>query len=344
MSLKVQHIVIHSLTKDAESVKVTPRASMLDVTPVSESFVEDIHNVYNAKAGKTYGFFREDSEFLKVLNEWRAESESFLNLSIESANLLAAEISKYDFAEDGYLFFADYEFVGTRYLLIGLFGLQPHFSVDSSLALATDSHLDLGKVQLAARIDLTEMNVDADSKRAISFIKGRAGRKVADFFLDFMGCEEGVVAKEQTQQVVQAVEEYMASEQLNAEEKQDVRKSLVEYCNQQKTLGNDGNIAEISEVVSGASESQFADFYQQQDYEVEESFPLEAAVANKMLKFSGYGGGVAINFERKHLGSTVVYDPVHETLLIKKVPGNLKSQLMEQMKQNSKPEGLGEEE
>ena len=46
---------------------------------------------------------------------------------------------------------------------------------------------------------------------------------MSDFFLDFLGCQEGLNAKEQTQTLVQAVEDYVAVNQLDAGEKQKTR-------------------------------------------------------------------------------------------------------------------------
>ncbi len=50
-------------------------------------------------------------------------------------------------------------------------------------------------MQLAVRIDLTQLAVTAEQLRYISFIKGRMGRKVSDFFMHFIGCEELVDVK-----------------------------------------------------------------------------------------------------------------------------------------------------
>ena len=82
----------------------------------------------------------------------------------------------------------------------------------------------------------------------ISFIKGRAGRKVSDFFLDFLNCEEGVNPKLQSETLVQAVEDFVSVNQLNPEEKQTTRKELLSYCKEQHQTGREVDLKELSQV------------------------------------------------------------------------------------------------
>lgn len=335
MSLQINNLILHFLQRNEQGLTLHPKNELLDVDQVALEFVEALHGIYNAKPGKSYAFFNEESAFKPKLAEYIAQELDFLDFSRQALESLAEEMGKYDFAESGYLLLVDYEYVGVRYFLVAQLGMEHHFKVNQSLEICADKHLNVQKIQLAARIDMTEMAVNSDSNKYISFIKGRAGRKVADFFLDFLGCDEGVVAKEKTQELVQAVEAFMATEGLEGDEMQAARKSLVEYCQSTKEEGGEVHIAEVAETMAGHTGGSFADFYQQQGYGEEESFPVEAAVVNKMVKFSGYGGGITVGFERKHLGDSVVYDHIADTLLIRKVPPNLKDQLLKALQSGS---------
>ena len=125
--------------------------------------------------------------------------KSFHPFSCQAGNLLKNELEKYDLAETGYLVVCHYEFMGGRYILAAIIPISEHYSVDGELNISADQHLDTSRLQLAARIDLFDYQQNANGNKYISFIKGRAGRKISDFFLDFLGCEEGLDAKEQTQ-------------------------------------------------------------------------------------------------------------------------------------------------
>ena len=337
MSLIISNIALHYLSKIEEtgevSLKFGPENNEYDHK--IENFVDALHKIYNSKASKAYGNFSsfpaegDSARFVDIMESYLGDAQSFYDFSMQSANLLKNELEKYDLAETGYLIVCHYEYMGGRYLLAAIIPVSEHYSVDGELNISADQHLDTGKLQLAARIDLFDYQQNAEGNRYVSFIKGRAGRKVSDFFLDFLGCEEGVNSKEQTQTLVQAVEDYVSVSQLDPQEKQDARKELLSYCKEQKATDQDVSIKELGEVIKHEEEGKdFYSFCQEQSYPIEESFPHDQSIVNKVTKYSGYGGGISINFERGHLGQDVVYNQHNDSLTIYKVPPNLKAQLL----------------
>ncbi|PHR84780.1 MAG: nucleoid-associated protein YejK [Colwellia sp.] len=357
MSLIISNIALHFLSKKEGSGEVSLRLGPENLAPEQggtstkiTAFVDGLHAIYNGKASKAYGSFTtmpmagntpdnsanetiKIARFVDLMESYFNDKQSFYNFSIQAANSLKNEIEKYDLEETGYFIVCHYEYMGGRYLFVGVIPVSEHYSVDGELNISAAQHLDVNKLQLAARIDLFDYQQNASGNRYISFIKGRAGRKVSDFFLDFLGCEEGLNAKEQTQTLVQAVEDYVAVNQLDATEKQQTRKELLSYCKEQKASSQDVSVQEIGKVIGHTStdangnEQDFYQFCQQQSYPLEESFPHDQAVVNKITKYSGYGNGISLSFERSHFGQDVVYNPHNDSITIYKVPPNLKEQL-----------------
>lgn len=337
MSLIISNIALHFLSKIEETGEVQLRLGPEEIEQSQKitNFVDGLHGIYNAKGSKAYGSFTtspaegDAARFVDLMESYLNEQQSFYTFSCQAGNVLKNEIEKYDLAETGYLIICHYEYMGGRYLLAAIIPITEHYSVDGELNISADQHLDTNKLQLAARIDLFDYQQNTQGNRYISFIKGRAGRKVSDFFLDFLGCEEGLNAKEQTQTLVQAVEDYVSVNQLDATEKQKTRKDLLNYCKDQKASSQDVSIQELGKVIEPAgAESDFYQFCQEQSYPIEESFPHEQAVVNKITKYSGYGNGISLSFERSHLGEDVVYNPHNDSITIFKVPPNLKEQLL----------------
>lgn len=357
MSLIISNIALHFLSKKEESGEVSLRLGPENLAPEQGgtstkimAFVDGLHAIYNSKASKAYGSFTtmpmagnndnssenvtiQAARFVDLMESYFNDKQSFYNFSIQAANSLKNEIEKYDLEESGYLIVCHYEYMGGRFLLVAVIPVSEHYSVDGELNISADQHLDINKLQLAARIDLFDYQQNANGNRYISFIKGRAGRKVSDFFLDFLGCEEGLNSKEQTQTLVQAVEDYVSVNQLDAGEKQQTRKELLSYCKEQKSSSQDVSIQEVGKVIGHTttdSNGQSQDFYQfcqQQSYPIEESFPHDQTVINKITKYSGYGNGISLSFERSHFGQDVVYNPHNDSITIYKIPPNLKDQL-----------------
>lgn len=357
MSLIISNIALHFLSKKEESGEVSLRLGPENLAPEQGgtstkimAFVDGLHAIYNSKASKAYGSFTtmpmvgnsdnssendtiQAARFVDLMESYFNDKQSFYNFSIQAANSLKNEIEKYDLEESGYLIVCHYEYMGGRFLLVAVIPVSEHYSVDGELNISADQHLDINKLQLAARIDLFDYQQNANGNRYISFIKGRAGRKVSDFFLDFLGCEEGLNSKEQTQTLVQAVEDYVSVNQLDAGEKQQTRKELLSYCKEQKSSSQDVSIQEVGKVIghtttdSNGESQDFYQFCQQQSYPIEESFPHDQTVINKITKYSGYGNGISLSFERSHFGQDVVYNPHNDSITIYKIPPNLKDQL-----------------
>lgn len=344
MSLIISNIALHFLSKIEETSEVSLRfgPKTVEVSKKIENFVDSLHKIYNGKGSKAYGHFssmpteNNTARFVDIMESYLGEAQDFYNFSIQAANLLKNELEKYDLAETGYLIVCHYEYMGGRFLLAAIIPISEHYSVDGELNISADQHLDTNRLQLAARIDLFDYQKNAEGNRYISFIKGRAGRKVSDFFLDFLGCEEGLNAKEQTQTLVQAVEDYVAVNQLDAQEKQQTRKELLNYCKEQNTSNQEVSLKELGQVIKQEETGQdFYKFCQEQSYPIEESFPHDQSIVNKITKYSGYGGGISVSFERGHFGEDVVYNQANDSLTIYKVPPNLKAQLLALLEANN---------
>ena len=184
---------------------------------------------------------------------------------------------------------------------------------------------------IAARIDLSSMETDPDSNRYVTYLKGRAGRKVADFFLDFLQVEIGLDVKQQNHILMQAVSDFCADSELAKDDKLQFNKQVHDHCSDQLKANEEVSITELSnEIPVNDSGVTFVNYTQEQGYELEDSFPLDRGMVRKLTKYVGAGGGLNISFDSMLLGERVFYDPETDTLTIKGTPPNLKDQLVRQ--------------
>merc|ERR1712093_934421 len=173
--------------------------------------------------------------------------DAFHAFSVSATNRLVRTLAETGTVETGFLIFCQYEYLATQYLMIALLNTRSHVEVTNSLDLSAREHLDLAKMQLAVRFDLTQWDIQPEQQRYVSFIKGRMGRKVSDFFMQFVGCEEKVDVKQQNKQLISSVENYLASEGLDAEEKTAHRTEVSNYFKQQIDSGDSIRISELAE-------------------------------------------------------------------------------------------------
>lgn len=354
MSAIIKHFVMHQLSINAQQhLELTPKQACFDVTQSTETLAHEINQAFSAKPGKGVGGFAisehlingttEDNtndhesvssvvsnpSFKDLLGDGITDAEHFIALSKGGSQLLIKALVEDGLVETGYIVFVHYEFLATEYLLIALLNTKQHVEVTDELELSYSDHLDVPKMQLAVRIDLTQYSIQPELHRYISFIKGRMGRKVSDFFMRFVGCEEKVDIKAQNKQLIAQVDDYLATEQLSTEEKHVSRGIVADYYKQKIASGEDINVAELSTKLPRNEEQQsdFSVFNAHLDQPLEPVFQPDRAALKPLAKFTGQGGGITLSFDRNLLGDKVHYDPVTDTLVIKGIPPNLKDQL-----------------
>lgn len=335
MSISVNQIVLHQLVKHSENEQTNMqsilREQLLSMTPEVEQMMLQLHQGYQNKT-KAFGLFKEDSLFAQLLNRLLENEMEFLGFSQQSTKLLAAELGKYNFADSGTLILCRYNFLATDYLFIALLDSRSSMLVDEHLDIHRTSYLDITQFDIAARINLTELQINANSNRYLTFIKGRVGRKISDFFMDFLGAEEGFNPQLQNQCLLQAVSDYCEAGELNKEQTQAVKKQVFEYCKGQLAEGDDIALTELSANLPTLNDKPFVDFAEEQEYGLEENIPPLRATLKSLTKFSGAGKGVTLSFDADLLNQRIYWDPITDTLTIKGIPPNLKDQLQKALK------------
>ena len=335
MSITVNQIVLHQLVKHAENETTTMESVLCDelltITPEVEQMMLQLHQGYQNK-GKAFGVFQENSIFAQDLNRLLENEINFLNFSQQSTKLLAQELGKYNFADSGTLILCQYNFLATDYLFIALLDSRISMLVDENLEIRRTEYLDITQFDIAARINLTDLQVNANSNRYLTFIKGRVGRKISDFFMDFLGAEEGLNPQVQNQCLLQAVSDYCEQGELNKEQTQAVKKQVFEYCKGQLASGDEIALTELSANLPTLNERPFVTFTEEQDYGLEETIPPVRSALKTLTKFSGSGKGVTLSFDADLLNNRIEWDPLTDTLTIKGIPPNLKDQLQKALK------------
>ncbi len=348
MSALIHHFVVHRIVvNDEGKIQAIPRDKCLAVTPEIEHLAHQINHSFNTKPGKGVGHFVADAPsedefppFDQSLQDFVTAQKSgeddleqrFHQFSVNSAKKLIQALTDTGQVETGFLIFCQYEYLATQYLMITLLNTRSHVEVNQELELTAREHLDLARMQLAVRLDLTQWQVQPEQQRYISFIKGRMGRKVSDFFMQFIGCEELVDVKQQNKQLVSTVDAYLASENLAPQEQEQHRQEVKSYFKEKIDNGENLSVAELSTRLPSdeATQHNFKSYTSSLEAPLEDSFQPDPAALKQLAKFTGQGGGLSLSFERKLLGDRVIYNPDSDTLTIKGIPPNLKDQLVRQ--------------
>lgn len=329
MSLSVNNLIFHQINLDKDNLwHVQHRKSLLKKGTTSDDLVVEIHRVFNSKPAKGFAFFKEKSKMNQLLNDFENEKIDFVELSNLAVEKLKDELLKYSFIKPGILVMTQYQSLATEYLFIGLLNSKDSLKITADLELDNTAYLDVSKMDVAVRVDLSTWRSDKESQRYIGFIKGRVGRKIGDFFFDFLEAEEGMNVKEQNQVLFQAVDDFCADAQLDKNEQQLCKENVYKYCREQVNNGEELKTQEIAQELPQTRDGvNFNQFVEHSGYEIEDSFPVDRASMRKFKKFIGSGGGLSISFDASLLGEKIIYDPKTDTLVINGIPPNLKNQL-----------------
>lgn len=339
MSAVIHHFVVHQLAvNDKQELTVIPKQRCFDVTSEIEQLAQQINHAFNQKPGKGVGGFAEspasdedapapNTAFKVALKDLANTPEEFVAFSLACCEQLKKSMVETATIETGFVIFSHFEFLATEYLMIALLNTKQHVEINQALELTYSDHLDLAKMQLAVRIDLTQFATMSEQNRYISFIKGRMGRRVSDFYMHFIGCQELVDIKQQNKQLVQSVDAFLASEQLDPQEQHQTRQIVSEYYKAKLDQGENIEINELSDQLPKEGGRDFNQFMQQSEQPIEASFQADRSALKTLAKFSGQGGGISLSFDRVLYGDRVQYDAHTDTLVIKGIPPNLKDQL-----------------
>ncbi len=337
MTIQTETIVLHTLRYD-EGIGVTALLSgaELMVSEAAEQLAAALHQNFQLKSNRSYAHFSAEKEqtaeaheepFVNLFESSLKGDTSFLEFTNKSTKLLVEQVNKYALVCQGYLYFIKYKYVGADYLLVGLLEPQESVNFTDGLDIQRVSYIDLDKMSLVARFDITDYQKSPELQRYLSFLKGRAGRKVADFFLDFLSASEGVSQKVQNESLVKAVTSYAQEHELPVEQLQGAKKEILGYCKERMKSGEELDTKELASFMPDADGVDFYSFLTT-DVGLPDSFPPSQTALRALTKYVGSGGGLTISFDEKLLGERVRYDASSDTLTVVGLPPNLRDQLL----------------
>ena len=330
--MPVRHSVIHKIDKKPDG---TPAALFLGASEQVESQARDdlmsqLNESYNATAGKGWGFFRQESgayPFSGWLGKYLAGVTDFLSFSTTAVEHLTKLMEESNLTTGGHALFCHYQQGLTDYLVIALVQETEAVTMTEELALMTVKRLDLDHIRLAARINISEWQTNRQSKQYISYLKGKQGRKLNDYFRDFIGCQEGIDGPGETRTLLKAFSDFVEREDLPEESAREKTQALVSYSMAQAKLGESITLDELSFLIDEERPKSFYDFIKAKDYGLSETLPPDKKTLNKFRRFTGRAEGMSISFEAHLLGDKIKFDEIDGTLTLRGLPTQLTDQL-----------------
>jgi nucleoid-associated protein len=292
--------------------------------------MSQLNESYNATAGKGWGFFNQESGAYPLsgwLGKYLDGATDFLAFSTIAVEHLTKLMEESNLTTGGHALFCHYQQGLTDYLVIALVQETEAVTMTEELALMTVKRLDLDHIRLAARINISEWKNNPQSKQYISYLKGKQGRKLTDYFRDFIGCQEGIDAPSETRTLLKAFSDFVESEDMVEDAAREKTHTLVSYSMAQAKLGEPITLDELSGLIDEDRPKSFYDFIKAKDYGLSEALPPDKKTLNKFRRFTGRAEGMSISFEAHLLGDKIKFDEIGGTLTLRGLPTQLTEQL-----------------
>jgi nucleoid-associated protein len=330
--MPIRHSIIHQIDKKPDGTPAVLHVSDSELcdSEAMNNLVADLNESYNAKAGKAWGFFHEESgayPFSGWLKVYLDGGCDFASLSHQAVEHLQKLMEESNLSTGGHVLFVHYQQGMTDYMTIAMLHHREGVTVGEALDVAPTKHLDLGQLHLAARINLSEWRNNSQSRQYISYLKGKQGRKVSEYFRDFIGCQEGIDGPSETRTLLKAFSDYVESEDLAEDQARMKTATLVDYATAQAKLGEAITLEELSGLLDEERPKAFYDHIRNKDYGLSPEIPADKRTLNQFRRFTGRTDGLSISFESHLLGSKVEFDQARDTLIIRNLPTQLTDQL-----------------
>tara|TARA_R110002095_G_scaffold213158_2_gene203325 strand:- start:134 stop:1153 length:1020 start_codon:yes stop_codon:yes gene_type:complete len=332
--MAVTQAIVHSISRrEGEPVQLSPRLTLLPITPSIETLISKLSASYNNRSGKVYGGFEADTSIYPFSHRLKAclsDEIDFVQLSRQLAESFKAALDKQAEAVNGYLLVARMQVLDAEQLLILLMSSSPAIVIDEQLELSDSQHLDVGKVQLGARIDMDMWQRD-QAQQYLSLVRSRTGKGINDAFRQCLGATEEADSKEQTQTLLKVFNDYCTTQQLPAKDTSDTKQRAYEYCQERVDSGETVQIKQLSCVIDTADPDKFYNYVGEQGGEPGSELGSEIHAdkrgLQRFVRYSGSMKGLSLSFSEGLLGEQVLYDATSDTLTLRGLPPTLRKQL-----------------
>ncbi|QVW25322.1 nucleoid-associated protein YejK [Pseudomonas hormoni] len=330
--MPVLHSIIHKIDKKPDGTPAILHFGNAELigSQARDDLMSQFNESYNAKTSKAWGFFHAESGAFPLsgwLSKYLAGPDDFMTFSNNAVEHLTRLMEESNLSVGGNALFCHYQQGLTEYLTIALLQETEAVTMTEELHLMTVKRLDLDHIRLAARINVSEWQNNPQSRQYISYLKGKQGRRLNEYFRDFIGAQEGLDGPGETRTLLKAFSDFVESEDLGEDAAREKTGTLVSYALSQAKLGEPITLDELSEVLDDDQPLAFAEFVQGKDYGLSASIPPDRKTLNKFRRFTGRAEGLSISFEQHLLGSRIEFDEAGGTLTLRGLPTQLTEQL-----------------
>ncbi|WP_374351661.1 nucleoid-associated protein [Chitinimonas sp.] len=329
----ITDFIVHKLVKEAHQriATIELRDVPLAVNPTVQRLVDHLHKLYAERTGKGYGRFEENEDEFpapKYIRQHIIDEFDFFELSRRLMGHLQLRASNELLATGGYVMIAKIGNGATNFLLTAIVTDVIGAAITEGLEVVDSVHLDMSQLRVAGRVDLTAWQAGAD--RYISFLKGRG--EVAGYFKLFLGCNDVLVALDETKKLVKGLEEFAHAQQVEPIQRD---RLLEDAYNLLDELGKNGTPVSLEALANRLWPDEpelLRAKLAEEALGLSDGFVPDRRAIKGLIKFEGKSDYWKLVFDRKAIrAGDLRYDPNTDTIVLSNLPNHLRQELIEEI-------------
>ncbi|HBR2359742.1 nucleoid-associated protein (plasmid) [Klebsiella pneumoniae] len=324
-AIEVKHVVVHVLVKQQNgdaSEQLSPEERQ--VTEASQRLINDICAKYAGRTGKGYGYFEGDVDnypMERMAGDYLDGADDFYQSSCRMMHHLTERSQRENMATGGFVLFSHIMIGHNEHLLIAIVNATIGSTVDADFTIKDSTYLDIAKLRMAGRIDLTAWKSDAE--RYISFLKGQGN--VSNYFKQFLGCNDVLIAKRESEKLRDTLTAFAAEQNLEGAEKDTFLKTAFEHLNALSKAGEPLNLETFVNAVWPQAPEELSGKLASEELELSDGFVPDGRVIRALVSFKGKSKHWELKFDRE--GTTtgdIDYNPETNIITLRNVPDDFR--------------------
>ena len=333
MPNNIENLVVHKLIKDQHGAATIELADApINVSSSAQRLIDHLHKLYAERPGKGYGKFEEDENNFPM---WRFVREHFVDQVTDYYSLsnvmmqhLKSRAGKEQLATGGYVLISHVNNGATDFLLVAIVTEIMGTAITEGLEIVDSVHLDMNHLRVAGRVDLTAWQNGAE--RYISFLKGRG--EVANYFKQFLGCNDVLAALQETQKLVRCLENFAKKQKLELAARDQLFEQAHTYLGELARNSSPISLDAFANRLWPESPDDLRVALAIEELQLSDGFVPDRRAIKMLVKFKGASTHWKLEFDRRGLlNGDVRYDQAKNMLVLSNIPEILRKELLDEL-------------
>ncbi len=341
--MSIENIIVHEVIKDNEPKSKARLVDRQDENPINthaELLVNQVTGLFR-KTGMLTGEFAISNDpkmplpdFVKLLENYLGDSgfDDFVLFSKAATKIFINRFDDSSSQEAGYLWFNHYTHNKDRFLSVILLRKKKGLVFNSNLDLDEIESIDLDKIHMAARVNLSAWR-KGETKKYISFRIGANAKTVTNYFSKFIGCEEYTQSRVDTKVLKEVIREYCTHHEFDASDTEKATQYVVNECtkclDEERPFLLDKMSEKLDVIFDPLEKGVFLSKAQEEPRSLNNEINPDRRELNAFSRYKGNDKTMSISFDIGLLDREVSYYPESDSAILtfEKIPVGLKAQL-----------------